>query len=76
MKVYVVMAHNKSNYPNENSIQSIHLTQDLADKAVLNWEKSQANYSRKNEYWVEDYELDVGDLIVQENKDYIIIYTN
>jgi hypothetical protein len=73
MNVYVVMAYNKANYPNENSIQSIHLTRDLADKAVLKWEESQAKYSRKNEYWVEGFELDVGDLTVLQESNFVII---
>ena len=75
MNVYVLMFHNKANYPYENSIESIHLTQDLANKALLSWKESQANNSRKNEYWIEDYTLDLGDLTVQESKDHIIIYT-
>jgi hypothetical protein len=68
MNVYVVMS-DKEGKVDEHRIIEICLTEDIANDVVLNWKKSEVRFSRKNDYWIEDYELNVGNLNVFNDPD-------
>jgi hypothetical protein len=75
MNVYVVMSHYDLDYSGVDRIEAICLTEEIAKQKQAKLEliqKAKQNMFQRN-YWIEDFELDVGDLTVLQQPNFVII---
>ena len=58
MEVFIIMFHSHQDYPNDNRILNVCLTEDIANEKLLEYEKNEAR--SYVEYFISNYDVEIG----------------